>query len=133
MDSVGRVLPLHGEGRAQLNGDSGSLFFGDRQVSSAGERTGLVGQVFHSVASKYDVMNDLMSGGIHRLWKDYMVCKLRPVPGMRMIDVAGGTGETHLFPSFRLSFLLCLFLPLFYSLSFFLAVFSLSLSRLCLP
>jgi demethylmenaquinone methyltransferase / 2-methoxy-6-polyprenyl-1,4-benzoquinol methylase len=49
--------------------------------------------VFSSVASKYDVMNDLMSGGVHRLWKDAMMDWLAPRPGQRLLDVAGGTGD----------------------------------------
>ena len=53
----------------------------------------LVGQVFTSVANRYDLMNDLMSGGVHRLWKDAFVDWLNPQPGMRVLDVAGGTGD----------------------------------------
>ncbi|MEM7506696.1 MAG: bifunctional demethylmenaquinone methyltransferase/2-methoxy-6-polyprenyl-1,4-benzoquinol methylase UbiE [Pseudomonadota bacterium] len=49
--------------------------------------------VFSSVASRYDLMNDLMSGGIHRLWKDAMMDWLAPRPDMRLLDVAGGTGD----------------------------------------
>jgi demethylmenaquinone methyltransferase/2-methoxy-6-polyprenyl-1,4-benzoquinol methylase len=49
--------------------------------------------VFSRVASKYDVMNDLMSAGVHRLWKDAMMDWLAPRPGQRLIDVAGGTGD----------------------------------------
>jgi 2-methoxy-6-polyprenyl-1,4-benzoquinol methylase len=52
-----------------------------------------VSEVFSSVAPRYDLMNDLMSGGLHRLWKDRLVDKLRPFPGMRHLDVAGGTGD----------------------------------------
>ena len=52
--------------------------------------------VFSSVARRYDLMNDLMSGGVHRLWKADMVDWLRPRPGMRFIDVAGGTGDVAL-------------------------------------
>ena len=48
---------------------------------------------FSSVASKYDVMNDLMSMGIHRIWKDAMMDWLAPRPGQRLLDVAGGTGD----------------------------------------
>lgn len=59
-----------------------------------GEKQSLVGQVFSSVASKYDIMNDLMSGGLHRLWKDHLVHEtLRPSSGQRHLDVAGGTGD----------------------------------------
>ncbi|THG16722.1 hypothetical protein TEA_021791 [Camellia sinensis var. sinensis] len=52
----------------------------------------MVGNVFSSVASNYDIMNDLMSAGLHRLWKDRLVSKLNPFPGMKHLDVAGGTG-----------------------------------------
>ena len=57
------------------------------------ERAGLVGAVFDSVASRYDLMNDLMSGGLHRLWKTSLIDWLKPRPGMRLIDIAGGTGD----------------------------------------
>ncbi len=57
------------------------------------EKAGKVHEVFTSVASRYDVMNDLMSGGIHRLWKDAMMDWLAPQPGQRLLDVAGGTGD----------------------------------------
>ena len=52
--------------------------------------------VFHNVAEKYDIMNDVMSGGIHRLWKDYFVRCMSPTPGTRLLDVAGGTGDVLL-------------------------------------
>jgi len=57
------------------------------------KKEGLVHQVFSSVAERYDLMNDLMSGGIHRLWKDAMVDWLAPRPGQRFLDVACGTGD----------------------------------------
>ncbi len=57
------------------------------------QKEGLVREVFSSVARKYDLMNDLMSGGVHRLWKDTMVEWLNPQPGWRVLDVAGGTGD----------------------------------------
>ena len=57
------------------------------------EKQGLVGEVFSAVAPKYDLMNDLMSGGMHRLWKDWLVRQLRPAPGQVHLDVAGGTGD----------------------------------------
>jgi demethylmenaquinone methyltransferase/2-methoxy-6-polyprenyl-1,4-benzoquinol methylase len=66
--------------------------FGFREVPEA-EKEGLVREVFSSVAKRYDLMNDLMSGGIHRLWKNVFVEWLNPRPGMRCIDVAGGTGD----------------------------------------
>jgi len=57
------------------------------------EKAGRVRGVFGSVASKYDVMNDAMSFGIHRIWKDAMMDWLAPRPGTRLLDVAGGTGD----------------------------------------
>jgi demethylmenaquinone methyltransferase/2-methoxy-6-polyprenyl-1,4-benzoquinol methylase len=66
--------------------------FGFRDVPE-GEKEGLVREVFSAVASKYDLMNDLMSGGIHRLWKDSFVDWLNPQPGWQVLDVAGGTGD----------------------------------------
>ncbi|PSJ52622.1 bifunctional demethylmenaquinone methyltransferase/2-methoxy-6-polyprenyl-1,4-benzoquinol methylase UbiE [Pseudaminobacter soli (ex Li et al. 2025)] len=59
------------------------------------EKQGLVNEVFHRVAGRYDLMNDLMSAGLHRLWKDAMVAWLNPPkrPGWRVLDVAGGTGD----------------------------------------
>lgn len=57
------------------------------------EKAGRVQGVFSSVASKYDIMNDVMSGGIHRIWKDAMMDWLAPRPGQRLLDVAGGTGD----------------------------------------
>jgi len=66
--------------------------FGDREVPED-EKAGLVHGVFTSVASRYDVMNDLMSAGVHRIWKDAMMDWLAPRPGQRLLDVAGGTGD----------------------------------------
>jgi demethylmenaquinone methyltransferase/2-methoxy-6-polyprenyl-1,4-benzoquinol methylase len=66
--------------------------FGYRNVSEA-EKEHLVRKVFSSVARRYDVMNDLMSAGVHRLWKDAMVEWLNPQPRQRLLDVAGGTGD----------------------------------------
>lgn len=57
------------------------------------EKAGRVQGVFTSVASKYDVMNDVMSVGIHRVWKDAMMDWLAPRPGQKLLDVAGGTGD----------------------------------------
>jgi len=67
-------------------------WFGNRRVDAA-EKTALVREVFSSVAGRYDLMNDLMSGGIHRLWKSTMLDWLNPRPGQRFLDVAGGTGD----------------------------------------
>jgi len=57
------------------------------------EKAGRVQGVFNSVASKYDIMNDVMSMGIHRVWKDAMMDWLAPRPGQTLLDVAGGTGD----------------------------------------
>jgi len=68
--------------------------FGERAVR-LDEKQGLVDDVFHKVADRYDLMNDLMSLGLHRVWKDILVAKLRP-PRHRPflhLDVAGGTGD----------------------------------------
>jgi len=66
--------------------------FGDQLVSPE-EKTRRVGAVFSSVARRYDLMNDLMSGGMHRLWKDRFVNRVKPRPGERILDMAGGTGD----------------------------------------
>ncbi|HSZ50076.1 MAG TPA: class I SAM-dependent methyltransferase [Caulobacteraceae bacterium] len=66
--------------------------FGDRDVDPA-EKPGLVRGVFDSVARRYDLMNDLMSGGVHRLWKDAAAARLNPQPGETIVDCAGGTGD----------------------------------------
>ena len=62
---------------------------------AAGDKQGMVDQVFHKVADRYDLMNDLMSGGMHRLWKDAMIAWLNPPKraGWHSLDVAGGTGD----------------------------------------
>jgi demethylmenaquinone methyltransferase/2-methoxy-6-polyprenyl-1,4-benzoquinol methylase len=67
-------------------------WFGFRRVDAA-EKPSLVRGVFDSVAARYDLMNDLMSGGVHRLWKDGMVGWLHPRGGGVHLDVAGGTGD----------------------------------------
>jgi demethylmenaquinone methyltransferase / 2-methoxy-6-polyprenyl-1,4-benzoquinol methylase len=68
--------------------------FGFETVKTA-DKQGKVNGVFHSVAAKYDVMNDVMSAGLHRLWKDALVAQLRPASNrdFRHLDVAGGTGD----------------------------------------
>jgi demethylmenaquinone methyltransferase/2-methoxy-6-polyprenyl-1,4-benzoquinol methylase len=66
--------------------------FGYRQVAKA-DKASLVRQVFTSVAPRYDVMNDLMSLGIHRVWKRIFIQTLQPRPGKRLLDLAGGTGD----------------------------------------
>jgi demethylmenaquinone methyltransferase/2-methoxy-6-polyprenyl-1,4-benzoquinol methylase len=66
--------------------------FGDEVVTPE-EKTRRVGAVFSSVAQRYDLMNDLMSGGMHRLWKDKFVARVKPRPGEEILDMAGGTGD----------------------------------------
>ena len=68
--------------------------YGYRRVG-AGDKQSLVNDVFHRVANRYDLMNDLMSGGLHRLWKAAMVAGLKPPQraGWKVLDVAGGTGD----------------------------------------
>lgn len=66
--------------------------FGYRDVPRA-EKAGMVREVFESVAPRYDLMNDLMSGGVHRLWKNALVDAVHARPGEKLLDVAGGTGD----------------------------------------
>lgn len=66
--------------------------FGFKEVAEDAKE-GMVHEIFASVASRYDVMNDAMSMGLHRVWKDDFVNKLRPRPDMKLLDVAGGTGD----------------------------------------
>src|SRR3954453_6639297 len=69
--------------------------FGFRNVALEDKQT-LVNDVFHSVAQRYDLMNDLMSAGLHRVWKDIMINALNPPRGERpfaLLDIAGGTGD----------------------------------------
>jgi demethylmenaquinone methyltransferase/2-methoxy-6-polyprenyl-1,4-benzoquinol methylase len=74
---------------------SGRTDFGFRRVPEK-EKAPLVRAIFDSVAARYDLMNDLMSAGVHRWWKDEMVAQLKPRPGQRLLDVAGGTGDIAL-------------------------------------
>ena len=75
-----------------------TVSFGFEEVSPA-EKTARVGDVFASVASRYDLMNDAMSGGMHRLWKDRFVRRVQPRAGEAILDMAGGTGDV----AFRLA------------------------------
>lgn len=75
-----------------MNENPESQWFGTRPVDPK-EKTELVHDVFTNVADKYDIMNDLMSGGIHRLWKDRFIRMIRPRIGLKYLDVAGGTGD----------------------------------------
>ena len=77
---------------------SDQVNFGEEVVTPE-EKTRRVGAVFSSVARRYDVMNDLMSGGMHRLWKDRFVNRVKPRAGEAILDMAGGTGDV----AFRLA------------------------------
>ncbi len=79
-------------GPTNQNADGRTTHFGFQTVDED-QKAGMVHGVFSSVASKYDVMNDLMSLGIHRVWKDAMMDWLAPRPGQHLLDVAGGTGD----------------------------------------
>ncbi len=72
--------------------DEQKTHFGYQQVNKQ-DKASLVGEVFHSVADKYDLMNDLMSLGIHRLWKPRVIALSHIRPGNRVLDLAGGTGD----------------------------------------
>jgi demethylmenaquinone methyltransferase/2-methoxy-6-polyprenyl-1,4-benzoquinol methylase len=75
-----------------MSSNSETVSFGYEQVSPE-EKTRRVGGVFSSVARKYDIMNDAMSAGMHRLWKDKFVRRLKPRRGEHILDMAGGTGD----------------------------------------
>lgn len=79
-------------GSMKRNLNPESEWFGTRPVAPQ-EKAGLVRDVFDSVADSYDVMNDVMSFGIHRLWKNRLIRMIRPRPHLHYLDVAGGTGD----------------------------------------
>ncbi|MBL8311477.1 MAG: class I SAM-dependent methyltransferase [Burkholderiales bacterium] len=81
----------HSPSHAPAGGD-GTTHFGYRTVGEQ-EKQKLVRGVFDSVANKYDIMNDAMSGGLHRLWKRFAVAQLNLRPGERVLDLASGTGD----------------------------------------
>lgn len=76
----------------QLGQEKNTTHFGYKTVNK-NEKASLVAGVFHSVAAKYDVMNDLMSAGIHRVWKRFTIELSGVRPGNRVLDIAGGTGD----------------------------------------
>jgi len=80
------------DGEAKTQAMTGSATFGFRDVEPD-EKPRLVRGVFDSVARRYDLMNDLMSAGVHRLWKDAAAARLNPQPGETIVDCAGGTGD----------------------------------------
>lgn len=75
-----------------MSPDNRTTHFGFQTVDED-QKAGMVHEVFTNVASKYDIMNDVMSMGIHRIWKDAMMDWLAPRPGQKLLDVAGGTGD----------------------------------------
>src|SRR5947209_8525683 len=83
------------DGEQSMDRPDQTTHFGFRDVPLADKQT-LVNEVFHSVAQRYDLMNDLMSAGLHRVWKDLMTNALNPprsdIP-FALLDVAGGTGD----------------------------------------
>ncbi|MFH3479782.1 bifunctional demethylmenaquinone methyltransferase/2-methoxy-6-polyprenyl-1,4-benzoquinol methylase UbiE [Xanthobacter variabilis] len=87
--------PHGAQGPAGLRDGKADTHFGYRTVPLQ-EKQALVDDVFHKVARRYDIMNDFMSAGLHRVWKDALVSKLRPPTGerpFRLLDLAGGTGD----------------------------------------
>jgi len=74
------------------NDRSSTTHFGFENVT-AEEKSKKVNDVFSNVASKYDIMNDVMSAGVHRCWKKRFIEKLDPMPNTKLLDVAGGTGD----------------------------------------
>ncbi len=72
--------------------EDGTTHFGFKTVKEE-DKASLVKGVFNSVADQYDIMNDVMSAGVHRLWKNSLINSVNPRPGMRLLDVAGGTGD----------------------------------------
>ncbi|KAJ2849682.1 2-hexaprenyl-6-methoxy-1,4-benzoquinone methyltransferase [Coemansia brasiliensis] len=97
----GTIRPLSGSARAftartyqqqQQQSEPNTTHFGYKTVPEE-MKEALVRNVFSSVASNYDVMNDAMSMGIHRIWKDHFIRKMAPTPGAKLLDVAGGTGD----------------------------------------
>ena len=72
--------------------ESETTHFGFETVAKE-EKVAKVAEVFHSVAAKYDIMNDLMSGGVHRLWKRFTIDCSGVRPGQRILDLGGGTGD----------------------------------------
>lgn len=85
-------MPLWSPRMSRQTDTQKTVSFGFEEVSPD-EKTDRVKGVFRSVASRYDLMNDLMSAGVHRLWKHDTIARLNPQPGERLIDVAGGTGD----------------------------------------
>jgi demethylmenaquinone methyltransferase/2-methoxy-6-polyprenyl-1,4-benzoquinol methylase len=85
--------PVADSPEANINENAQSTtHFGFKTVDEA-DKAGLVKGVFNSVADQYDIMNDVMSAGVHRIWKNSLIDSINPRPGMHLLDVAGGTGD----------------------------------------
>lgn len=91
---MSRKPPRHPRAGRRQQGEP-TTHFGFRTVAE-GDKPGLVRGVFDRVASRYDLMNDLMSLGVHRRWKAALIDWLNPRPGIRLLDVGGGTGDVAL-------------------------------------
>ncbi|XP_035447832.2 2-methoxy-6-polyprenyl-1,4-benzoquinol methylase, mitochondrial [Spodoptera frugiperda] len=87
-----QTSPKEGPATATEEMKPGQTHFGF-QVVAEEEKTKKVHEVFETVAEKYDLMNDVMSMGIHRMWKDIFMCRLAPQPETKLLDMAGGTGD----------------------------------------
>jgi demethylmenaquinone methyltransferase/2-methoxy-6-polyprenyl-1,4-benzoquinol methylase len=86
-------VPKYNLPRGANTGNVGSTTHFGYQTVSSEDKAQKVAEVFHSVASKYDIMNDLMSFGIHRLWKRFAINMSGVRRGQRVLDIAGGTGD----------------------------------------
>jgi demethylmenaquinone methyltransferase/2-methoxy-6-polyprenyl-1,4-benzoquinol methylase len=89
-----RIDPMHSNEpeRETSTQTAGQTHFGFETVPEEA-KAARVADVFHSVARKYDLMNDVMSGGLHRIWKAFTIGRASVRPGMRVLDIAGGTGD----------------------------------------
>ena len=83
---------MNDEATSNADRDDNTTDFGFSRVDREA-KAGMVRGVFDSVASRYDLMNDLMSGGVHRLWKRYTIELSAARPGQTILDIAGGTGD----------------------------------------
>ncbi len=84
--------PGAASGAGTTAAETGTTHFGYRSVAES-QKAAKVAEVFHSVAQRYDLMNDMMSGGLHRVWKAFTVSQAALRPGMKVLDVAGGTAD----------------------------------------
>ena len=93
---TGGSVPKYNLPRGANTGNVGATTHFGYQTVSSDEKAQKVAEVFHSVASKYDIMNDLMSAGLHRVWKAYTVQVANLKEGDQVLDIAGGTGDLSL-------------------------------------